>query len=261
MFTKKTSVDKGDFNMVFKCKYCGKEIDGVLPAPLTCWACYKKHETDSEVISAHQEQVNIKSSGSPTKECEMCNRVLPIDHFYKRGKDRESICKDCVVEEQAIRCLESLNVSNIRKMSSSGITASYLAEQTGRVRNSCQSMLNSLVKTERAHYKIVKGQNTFFMDSEFANELIDKKKSKSLVNTGKSTKSDIKVSEEGIWIKHVPIIKLDSILEEIRSTMDPDFSLNIKTEGEYADIFLSDDQMINWARMSFKHIISSFFDS
>jgi len=251
--------------MVLKCKYCGKEIDGVLPAPLTCWACYKKHETGSEVISALQEQVNIKSSGSPTKECEMCNKVLPIDHFYKQGNERKKICKDCVTEESALRCLELLNISNIRKMTSSGITATHLVEQTGRVRSGIQTMLNDLVKTNRANKKIILGEHTFFMDSNLAEELIEEKKGlMPAKNRGRSESresEDIKVSDKGIWIKNVPISKLDSILEVIRSTMDPDFSLNIKTEGEYANIFLSDDQMINWARTSFKHIICSFLDS
>lgn len=247
--------------MTLKCRYCGKEIDGILPAPLTCWSCYKQHETDSEVVSVHQKQVDLKSSDSPTKECAMCKRVLPIDNFYKIGSERRDICKDCVVEETALRTLDFLSVAHIKKMSTSGITASYLTEESGRVRSSCQSMLNSLFKTDRVHKEVINGENTFFMDLKLANELITQKKKITPATMEKSNESDIKVSDGGIWVKYVPIVKLDSILEEIRSTMDPDFSLNINTKGEYANIFLSDEQMIKWARTSFMHIIGSFLDN
>lgn len=257
--------------MAKECKYCGKEIDGILPAPLTCWTCYKEHKNDSEVISNHENsEVNITSTGSPTKECEMCEKILPIDNFYKMGKERNKICKDCIVEENAKRCLELLNISHVRKMSNSGMTASYLAEQSGRVISGCQNMLNSLVKTDRAYKKVVNGENKYYFDSKLADMIIKEKRGESANIFPKNTikkqshdtkgESNMQNSDKGVWIKDVPILKLGPLLEEIRTTMDPNFSLNISTRGEYADIFLSDEQILNWGKTSFNHIVTNFLE-
>lgn len=257
--------------MAKECKYCGKEIDGVLPAPLTCWTCYKERKSDSEVISNHENsEVNITSTGSPTKECEMCKRVLPIDHFYKTGKERSKICKDCVVEESARRCIDLLNIANIRKMSASGINAAYLAKDSGRTRSTCQSMLSSLVKTDRAYKKVINGENKYYLDLELADVLIKEKRGESVNILPKNTikkqsndtkgESNMQNSDKGVWIKDVPILKLGPLLEEIRTTMDPNFSLNISTRGEYADIFLSDEQILNWGKTSFNHIVTNFLE-
>lgn len=248
-----------------KCKYCGKEIEGVLPAPLTCWTCYKDRKIDSEVISNHDNiGVNITTVGSITKECEMCKRILSIDQFYKSQNKPINICKECITEKNAIRLLEFLNVSHIRKMSASGITAAYLAKETGRVREGFQSMLNALVKTNRAQKKVVKGETKFYLDPELADELIEQKKGGKLVQTPISSISKeskkVQLSGKGICIENVPILKLGPLIEEIRNTTDPNFSLNISTKGDDASIFLSDEQVLNWAKKAISHIVTDFLE-
>lgn len=247
-----------------QCKYCGKEIEGVLPAPLTCWTCYKEHKFESEVISNHDIEVNITTVGSPTKECEMCKRILPIEKFYKSQNKPINICKECITEKNATRLLDLLNVSHIRKMSASGITAAYLAKETGRVREGFQSMLNALVKTNKAQKKVVKGETKFYLDPKLADELIELKKGGKPVQTPMSPTSkesnNIQISGKGICIENVPILKLGPLIEEIRISTDPDFSLNISTKGEDASIFLSDEQLLNWSKKAISQIVTNFLD-
>ena len=131
--------------MTKKCKYCGEEIEGVLPAPSTCWTCYK--EIKAENVS-------------------------------------EQFIEDKKAEEIGIRNYESAS----------------------------------------------------------------------------KVKSDILFAGSGVYLRKVPISKISSILVDLRKKMDPDFSLNINTEGEFAEIFLSEDQLLFWAKKTFKAVISDFIE-
>ena len=53
--------------MTWKCKYCGNEIEGVLPAPSTCWICYKEIGTEDVFVSEQLgeiESINDDSSNA-----------------------------------------------------------------------------------------------------------------------------------------------------------------------------------------------------
>jgi hypothetical protein len=133
-------------NVTRKCKYCGEEIEGVVPAPSTCWTCYKEIGTESVDVSEQFEDKNVEEIGI--------------------GND------------------ESVTIK----------------------------------------------------------------------------KSDILFTGSGVYLRKVPISKISSILVDLRKKMDPDFSLNINTEGEVAEIFLSEDQLLYWAKKTFKAVISDFIE-
>jgi hypothetical protein len=102
-----------------KCKYCGNEIEGVVPAPSTCWTCYK--EIGTEAVSVSEQLENVEEIGI-------------------------------------------LNDESVSKVT----------------------------------------PNILFTGS-------------------------------GVYLRKVPISKISSILVDLRKKMDPDFSLNINTEGEFAE--------------------------
>jgi hypothetical protein len=128
-----------------KCKYCGNEIEGVVPAPSTCWTCYK--EIGTEAVSVSEQLENVEEIGI-------------------------------------------LNDESVSKVTT----------------------------------------NILFTGS-------------------------------GVYLRKVPISKISSILVDLRKKMDPDFSLNISTQGEFAEIFLSEDQLLYWAKRTFKAVISDFLES
>lgn len=131
--------------MTRKCKYCGNEIEGVVPAPSTCWTCYK--EIGTEAVSVSEQLENVEEIGI-------------------------------------------LNDESVSKVT----------------------------------------PNILFTGS-------------------------------GVYLRKVPISKISSILVDLRKKMDPDFSLNISTQGEFAEIFLSEDQLLYWAKRTFKAVISDFLES
>ena len=131
--------------MTRKCKYCGNEIEGVVPAPSTCWTCYK--EIGTEAVSVSEQLENVEEIGI-------------------------------------------LNDESVSKVTT----------------------------------------NILFTGS-------------------------------GVYLRKVPISKISSILVDLRKKMDPDFSLNISTQGEFAEIFLSEDQLLYWAKRTFKAVISDFLES
>ena len=131
-------------NMTRKCKYCGKEIEGVVPAPSTCWTCYKEIGTETVRVSEQFEE-----------------------------KEEEEM--------------------------------------------------------------------------EFGKE------------AAKVT-SNVLFTGSGVYLRKVPISKISSILVDLRKKMDPEFSLNITTKGEFAEIFLSEDQLLYWAKKTFKAVISDFLE-
>jgi len=131
--------------MTRKCKYCGKEIEGVVPAPSTCWTCYKEIGTETVRVS---------------------------EQFEEKKEEME-------------------------------------------------------VVTEKSASKVT---------------------------------SNILFTGSGVYLRKVPISKISSILVDLRNKMDPDFSLDITTKGEFAEIFLSEDQLLYWAKKTFKAVISDFLD-
>jgi len=131
--------------MTRKCKYCGKEIEGVVPAPSTCWTCYKEIGTETVRVS---------------------------EQFDEKKEEME-------------------------------------------------------VVTEKSASKVI---------------------------------SNILFTGSGVYLRKVPISKISSILVDLRNKMDPDFSLDITTKGEFAEIFLSEDQLLYWAKKTFKAVISDFLD-
>jgi hypothetical protein len=132
--------------MTRKCKYCGKEIEGVVPAPSTCWTCYKEIGTETVRVSEQFEEKKEEEMGFGTEE------------------------------------------------------------------------------------------------------------------SASKVSSNILFTGSGVYLRKVPISKISSILVDLRKKMDPDFSLNITTQGEFAEIFLSEDQLLYWAKKTFKAVISDFLD-
>jgi hypothetical protein len=129
-----------------KCKYCGNEIEGVVPAPSTCWTCYKEIGTEAVSVSEQFEDKNVEEIG--------------------------------------------------------------------------------------------------FMNDESAYKVT----------------TNILFTGSGVYLRKVPISKISSIIVDLRKKMDPDFSLNITTQGEFAEIFLSEDQLLYWAKKTFKAVVSDFLE-
>jgi len=71
---------------------------------------------------------------------------------------------------------------------------------------------------------------------------------------------DVLFTDSGVYLRKVPISEISSILVDLQEKMDPDFSLNITTEGEFAEIFLSEDQLLYWAKKTFKAVIKDFLE-
>lgn len=250
----------------------GNEILTIVKSP------FKKSEVSQKSIENNR---NLKSKNENTKKCEVCKKVLPIDEFYKMGNAYNKMCKSCVRIATSRRCLESLTHQQITKMSQSGITAEYLAKELGKSRSTCQSMLASLVKTEDAYKKVVKGKYTYFMDKDKADQLLrDKIPSKKIYpsNNGKSpsknqlkttASSEIifnegssgmiaeKISNKGILIKNLDIYKLGTLIQALRS-LDSDFNFEITTKGKMTQIALGEDQIIRFAYKNIISVLSNF---
>lgn len=268
-----------------KCKYCGKEIGGVVPAPLTCWTCYRKLRTDSAVVNNPNSSDMKLNTDKVTKECEVCRKVLPIDEFYKMGNAHNKMCKSCLNLHNSKRCLETFSPSQLHKMCNSGVTAEYLSKEWKKTRSTCQTMLNSLTKTNDAYKKIINGKNVYFMRKTDAEKLIKQKKAQSnqysvnqnikkvqeskLEMTNNSSVDIIfdhrpqgmiveKIPGKGIYIKNVPIKDLGGLIEKFRVNMDPDFNFQISTHGDVSEIFLSEDQIFKWAYENIGSFLKDF---
>jgi hypothetical protein len=254
--------------MVIKCKYCDKEIEGVLPAPMTCWTCYRKLDNKSEIVNSSNNSVNMITTGETSKKCEKCEKILPITHFYKNGKEHSKLCKDCLVEESAKRSLNVLTVANLRKMSSSGVDSNYLSKDWGRTRSTCQCMMGSLVKTNYAYKKVVNGKNRYYMEKDLAERLINEKReyipesntkipNQELVSNENLNKSQLKhVSGKGLYVKKVPIHILSELISDLRLDTGYDFNFKISTNGDQAEIFLAENQIVDWAKKTLKIFIT-----
>lgn len=259
--------------MVIKCKYCEKEIEGILPAPMTCWTCYKKLEHNSEIINNDYSNVSVITTGEGTKQCEKCKRVLPIYQFYKKGTERNELCKDCVLEESAQRCLNSLNTQQLRKMAASGVDAEYLAREWGKTRSTCQSMLASLVKTNYAYKDVVDGKHKYYMKKGLAEKLISEKKEDTIdsiaylqnhpevPNESIDESGLTHIMGKGLFIKNVPILKLGDLIATLRLEAGHEFNFEITTSGEFSDIFLSEGQILDWAKRTLKTFIEQSMEA
>ena len=80
------------------------------------------------------------------------------------------------------------------------------------------------------------------------------------IETDDSFKSNILFTDSGVYLRKVPVSKLSSLLEEILRKMDTDFTFDITTKGEFAEIFLSVDQLLYWAKKTFKDVVCDFLE-